>query len=46
MFKPENAPSLKAYRLIYLPTDLFKNSACLLRCIYVFCMDLRTNSNF
>jgi len=35
----------KACQLLYVPPGLtLKNSACWLHCIYVFYMDLRTNS--
>jgi len=37
----------KAYHILHvLPSLTFKNSAWLLHCIYVFCMDHRTNSTF
>jgi hypothetical protein len=37
----------KAQSLLYLPSGLaFKNYTICPQCIYVFCMDLRTNSNY
>ena len=37
----------KASWLMYVPPALtFQNSTFFLQCIYMFCMDLRTNSEF
>ena len=38
---------LKSKDLLYVPTALtFRNSVFCPQCIYVFCVDLRTNSDF